>query len=247
MRNHLFVLGILFALGGATSALSAPAPAPAASSAPAPVYEDDVLVTTSENFLSAHPDLQWRNRGESAYQKSDHAQAQKNFRRAARYADKPSQAMLATMLWNGKGSPPDHALAYAWMDLAAERGYPEFLATRERYWQALSADERKRALEVGTAIYAEFGDAVAKRRLELELARARTRVTGSSLGRAGNVPVQLRLPGGGVSAPIPSTRYYDPRYWEPEQYWQWQDRKWKPPSAATVEVGPVQPVESTHK
>lgn len=232
----MLVLGVVLAVGMAAAAASA-----------AVGEEDDVLVTTSENFLAAHPDLQWRNRGEGAYLKGEYAQAQQKFRNAARYADKPSQAMLATMLWDGKGSPPDHALAYAWMDLAAERGYPAYLATRERYWSALNADERKRALDIGTAIYAEHGDAVAKPRLELELARARTRVTGSGLGHVGNLPVQLRLANGSLSPPIPSTRYYDPRYWDPEQYWKWQDSKWKESSRAHTEVGPLQPVGDPHK
>lgn len=233
MNCRLFVLVALIAVSGTA----------AASSSSAAVTEDDVLVTTSENFLSAHPDLRWRNRGESAYQKGDYPQARELFRSAARYADKPSQAMLATMLWEGKGGTADRALAYAWMDLAAERGYPGFIATRERYWQALSADERKRALDVGTAIYAEFGDDVAKRRLEVELRRARLSVTGSALGHVGNLPIRLRLPNGSMSPPIPSTRYYDPRYWEPEQYWQWQDRKWKDPAKVQVEVGPLRPAE----
>lgn len=235
MKGHLLVLCIASAAGAASWTPSAGA------------TEGDTLVTTSEGFLSAHPDLHWRNRGERAYLEGDYARAQQKFRSAARYADKPSQAMLATMLWNGEGSVADHALAYAWMDLAAERGYPDFLATRERYWQALSADERSRAIEVGQAIYAEFGDAVAKRRLEQELTRARVQITGSHLGRVGNLQVQLRQADGSFSVPVPSTRYYDPRYWQPEQYWQWQDRKWQDPPEGRVEVGPLQSVDDRHK
>ncbi len=62
------------------------------------------------------------------------------FLRAARYADKPSQAMIAQMLWNGDGVPVDRVMAYVWADLAAERGYPAFIATREKFWSELNAD-----------------------------------------------------------------------------------------------------------
>ncbi len=42
------------------------------------------------------------------------------------------QALMAEMLWQGSHDPPqDRAAAYAWMDLAAERGYPELLRQRE--------------------------------------------------------------------------------------------------------------------
>ena len=101
------------------------------------VSED--LVISSESFLAAHPDLNNRHRGMQAYEAGRYPEAMSYFRRGARYADKASQAMVAEMLWKGEGGPRDPALAYAWMDLAAERGYPGFTVMRERYWAQLDA------------------------------------------------------------------------------------------------------------
>src|SRR3546814_9279963 len=70
--------------------------------------------------------------------------------------------MVAEMLWNGDGVERDRALAYAWMDLAAERGYAGFLGLRERYWSALDEAGRARALEAGQEVYAHYGDAAAR-------------------------------------------------------------------------------------
>ena len=55
------------------------------------------------------------------------------------------------------------------MDLAAERGTEWLVVQRERFWEALSADERERAVREGRALYAEFGDPAATPRLEREL------------------------------------------------------------------------------
>ena len=52
-------------------------------------------------FMQGHPDLMWRMRGRAAYAKGEYAYARDCFERAARFADKPSQAMLGEMHWNG--------------------------------------------------------------------------------------------------------------------------------------------------
>src|SRR3546814_6828921 len=90
------------------------------------------------------------------------------FLRAARYADKPSQAMVAEMHWRGLGVPQDRELGYAWMDLAAERMYPNFVIKRERYWQLLDADQRSNAIERGQQLLAEYGDRSEEHTSELQ-------------------------------------------------------------------------------
>lgn len=132
---------------------------PAAGSGPPPrtdAYE--AIVLQSHEFLVYHPDLRFRGLGMQARERGRHEEARIDFRNAARYGDKLSQAALADMLWNGQGGPADRALGYAWMDLAAERGTEWLVVQRERFWEALSADERERAVREGRALYAEFGD-----------------------------------------------------------------------------------------
>jgi hypothetical protein len=85
-------------------------------------------VVNNPGFLSAHQDLLWRRRALRAYGKGYPSRAAVYLQRAAKYADKPSQATYAEMLWNGDGVERDRALAYVWMDLAAERGYRLFVA-----------------------------------------------------------------------------------------------------------------------
>lgn len=206
--------------------LMAPALPSAAEQAPAaraqawkPTAKQQEVLST-HSFLVAHPDMLNRARAMEELKRGDIARAATYFRRAARFADKPSQAGYAEMLWEGQGVARDRAAAYAWMDLAAERGTQLFLAYRERYWEALDPAERTRALEIGQEVYAEYGDAVAKPRLENVMRRARRNIAGSRTGSVGALKIHIPGPGGGTV--IDGSAFYDKQFWEPANYWQWQ-------------------------
>ncbi len=192
----------------------------------------DDAVRTSEAYRFTHADERWRGAGEEAYAKRNLRSAWEFFQRAARYADKPSQAMVAAMLWDGDGVPRDRALAYAWADLAAERGYPRFVATREKYWNALDASERARAIEVGQAVYDEYGDTVAKPRLAQELIRERRdHTTGSRLGNSGPATIKIFDQDTGKVINIPGMIYGDARFWDPAEHWKAVDATWSTAAA----------------
>jgi len=87
------------------------------------------IVHTSA-FLASHPDLRYRKLAQEAVADGRLEEARTYFRYGARYADKLSQAALAEMWWEGRGGEQDRALAYAWMDLAAERGTDFLLGGR---------------------------------------------------------------------------------------------------------------------
>lgn len=200
--------------------------------------KDPMLITAG--FLQHHQDLKYRLLGLEAYKKKEFEDALRFFRRASYFADKPSQGMVAEMYWNGEGTPRDRALAYAWMDLAAERGYEGFIRLRERYWNALDEAERSRAIAEGQAIYARFGDEAAKPRYEVQLRRARKEITGSRTGF--NRGVQLEIPGPAGSQTIEGSKFYDERYWDAKKYWAWQDRIWAKPRIGKVTVGDTETV-----
>ncbi len=201
---------------------------------------EDALMT-SAGFLAAHPDLRYRLHGLDEYRQGNHRDAFRFFQRAAYYADKPSQGMIAEMLWQGQGVARDRALAYAWMDLAAERGYRGFLGLRERYWSGLDEDERARAVSEGQELYARYGDAAAQPRIAAVLRRERRRATGSRVGAVGNV--QIYIPGPGGMKRIDGSTFYDPQYWDPEQYQAWHDSIWMTPRIGTVSVGDPEQVQ----
>ncbi|MBB5208843.1 SEL1-like repeat protein [Chiayiivirga flava] len=198
-------------------------------------------IVGSSVFLHYHPDLRHRRDGMLAMERGANDMALRHFVRAAEFSDKPSQAFLADMHWHGTGVPRDRALAYAWMDLAAERGYPLFVAYRERYWHALDADERARVQDVGAPLYARYGDAVARPRMEHMLRKGRMDFTGS---RVGVVPFGLEVlvpsPTGGWMR-IPEDWAYQERFWHADEYFEWQDEIHDRMPQGVVEIGPIAP------
>lgn len=219
----LVLFPVAFAIAG-----ERPAPPP-----PDPT-EDPLMIRAG--FLGAHPDLRYRLLGLERMKRGRREEAFKFFSRAGFYADKPSQGMVAEMLWNGDGTPQDRALAYAWMDLAAERGYRGFLGLRERYWAQLTEAERARAIGEGQALYAKYGDAAAKPRIAAVLRRERRRMTGSRTGFAGNLKVLVPGPGG-MMEQIDGSKFFDERYWDPDRYQAWHDAVWARPRIGKVTVG----------
>lgn len=210
-------------------------PVHAAGQAPLDPLQDPLILRGE--FLRAHPDLNYRMLGMEALARGRHGEALRLFQRAARHADKPSQAMVAEMLWHGQGAAADRAQAYVWMDLAAERGYPAFIAKREQYWRDLDAAQREAAVEGGRAVYAEYGDKVARPRMAAALRRARLATTGSRTGQqVGNLEISVAGPGLAPTV-IEGARFYDPTFWDPDLYQAWHDATWGrrlPPRAAAA-------------
>lgn len=205
----------------------------------------DADIIDSEGYLLAHPDQRYRLLGNDARRNGRLDEARDYFRRAARYADKLSQGALAEMYWNGEGVARNRPLAYAWMDLAAERGSRLLLAHRERYWAQLTPAERSQAVREGELLYAEYGDRAAKPRLERKLSTARRRVTGSRAGWVGNLAICIEPAHGSCVVTVTGEQYYADRYWIPRKYWEWQDRIiLTPQRPGDVRVGPVEAARS---
>ena len=98
----------------------------------------------------------------------------------------------------------------------------------------------KRALDEGQAIYAKYGDDAAKPRIARTLRRERRTATGSRTGFVGNLTIIAPGPDGSYQS-IDGSKYYDERYWDPEQYQAWHDSIWMRPRIGLVRVGEIEP------
>lgn len=203
----------------------------------------EARVVMTEGFLEHHPDLKWRKLGLEAYRAGRKSEALNAFVQAARFADKPSQAMLAEMLWEGDGVQRDRPRAYAWADLAAERGWPDLLGKREHYWHRLDRAQREEAIEVGLPLLREFGDDAAKPRINTKIKRGRRSVTGSRVGHVGYIVV--RMPANAADPmksgdDVDGSAYYADKYYDPEAYHAWHERVWRERGDGFVEIGELE-------
>jgi uncharacterized protein len=202
----------------------------------------DVLYKLSAN----HPNERYRLFAQKAAATENWRDAAKAFRIAARYADKYSQHRLSLMYWYGVGVAVDRVEAYVWSDLAAERGYPQFLAIRERMWQALTPAQQAAVAQRGSTLYAEFGDPTAKKRFESALFQGRRNITGSHAGFDGGVgfmsPEVLRVQKlSNLNEDILVAKIHNPSRTDPDRYWQQEDRAWK---NGMVGVGEIENVDA---
>lgn len=216
-----------------------------------------IALLNDRQIVAAHPDLFYRDLGVRAYKDGDKQRAVDMFLRAAGYADKPAQAMLASMYWHGDGVAIDRPRGYAWMDLAADRGYKDLLVQREQFWAQLDASGRQRAIAEGRQIYAEYNDEQGLRKLDQELQRTANKATGSRTGFGGN-NLTVRMRGGAAGpglkpkldggptvlggTPVRGIDYYSPMLWSAAPYAKLKDRVWEYAHSeiGTVEVGPLQ-------
>ncbi len=269
MRMRLIGIALGWGIVIAADAVQAERAAPSNASSAQISPEDLKRMKTQQELMgiawvaNQHPDVLYRNLGTEAYQDGHKEKALQFFLKAASYADKIAQAMVATMYWNGEGTPVDHPRAYAWMDLAADRGYRDLLIQREIYWSRMSESERQGALEVGRQVYAEYNDKEGLHRLGLFLSRAPAHITGSHAGwKGGNGGSFFASTSSyGPHAPglqgllnntggfyIDNEKLYGPDLWNPKQYAQLNDMQWNLKSGH-VEVGDLEivrdPAESS--
>lgn len=184
-----------------------------------------------------HPDLFGEFAGLRRYAHKDYAGALKYLEIGAYYADKLSQLSIGLMYMNGEGVEKDPTTALAWFDVAAERGYPNFVSTRDELKAIVSPEQLAKAEEIRKTLEARYGDAVAKPRMVVQLRQGQMQMTGSRTGFNSGVSQlafgppktqQIAIGGG--------TDIYARNRWEPDAYFKTRDAEWK----ATVTVGAVE-------
>ena len=223
----------------------------AAAEAPSDAHakEAAVLSSMAKTNTWGHPDLFFEFAGMQSYADGHYQRAIDDFKHAARFADKVSQLSIGLMYLQGQGVDKDPVTAYAWLSLAAERGYPQFVATRDAVAGQLSAEQRVKADEILKVLLPEYGDAVAKPRLALEMKQ--TMLEESPVGKA---PATVYTSTGATasdlgycSSPeqhdVKNCGFYADWRWNPKQYFAARDELWQASNKPTVTVMPLQPMQ----
>lgn len=209
---------------------------------------DPVVQKTLRNMAATttwyHPDQFGEFSGMRHYAHREFEGAMRDFKSGAYYADKMSQLSIGLMYLNGEGVAKDPVTAYAWLDLAAERHYPEFVATRDRVKNTLSPTQLAAAANVRDQLAQTYGDAVAKPRMIEQLRLGQMQMTGSHTGfdsgihdaTTGTLAGSSPRMNAATAPPVGCSSINSPSCWEPKEYFAHRDAAWN----ATVSVGDVQ-------
>lgn len=236
--------------------LSVLSTAATASEPPSLTNASFMAIDAKQVSVRGRPNEEARLAGLKSYKTGRYRQAADQFERAAYYADKYSQHYLSLMHWYGVGVSADPVEAYVWSDLAAERGSRRLLLIRERMWSQLTPEQQAQARTRGEAMYARYGDDVAKPRAESIIRHFAREMTGSRVGyrnqmiETGGPPIdRIMSPeiGSSMGAYMTSVSGSPDELYGKEgglamlrTYWSEQDRSIE--KAGTVEVGPLKPV-----
>ncbi len=238
---RLIIAAFLLGFWATVSALAADDPA-----------KDPEVQKTLEAMRHAstwfHPDLYGMTQGMLYYSAGKYDAAFKQFESGALYADKLSQLCLGLMYLNGDGVKKDPATGFAWLELAAERGYPQFVATRDEVGKTLNILQLERAKKIHENLAKRYADTVAKPRMAVQLRQGMMNITGSHTGfvNSGLVQVLTHRPhceqaliiGGRMVPQIgcgAMNAFLAKDNWDPKQYFAARDREWIP----LVKVGPL--------
>ncbi|MEO8811088.1 MAG: sel1 repeat family protein [Rhodanobacter sp.] len=218
----------------------------------------EVLAAMSRSSTWGHPDEYGEFTGMQRYAEGNFKAAMKYFLIGARFADKLSQLSIGLMYLNGQGVKKDPVAAFAWVAIAAERKYPQFLATRDAIWATLDSSQREQAKALLEQLYPQYGDPAAKWRMTMRLRWSRSQFTGSYLGFGSDSVSSVTMAqffsgqnkGSGAypkcgaktigGAPITGCgNLYASWRWNPKEYFKARDAEWK----GTVSVGKMQHVD----
>lgn len=178
------------------------------------------LHAMDNSYTEGHPDVINEFAGMHLYAEGDYQGAMKDFLVAASYADKPSQLSIGLMYLNGQGVQKDPMTAYAWIALAAERGYPQFESTREEVWRQLNSSQREQAKVMQQQLSGEYGDAVAQPRM-LQALQQSIASGSASNGAAQSAPTDCAK----IHA-VECKDVYASWFWDPNKYFAGRDAAW---------------------
>jgi uncharacterized protein len=135
------------------------------------------------NYAEHTPGYQSLIEGSRSYKAGQYASAKSKFKQAAYWADKLAQFNLGVMNYHGHGVRQNQARAWAWFELAAERGYPEMVEMARLVHEDLSETQRARGQRIlEQELRPEYGDDARVEHVARHMERERRRVTGSRTG-----------------------------------------------------------------
>lgn len=137
-------------------------------------------------YIEHAPSTESLVRATDAYRAGQFGRAMDHYLGAARWADKFAQYNIGIMHLRGEGVEFNPVRGWAWLEVAAERGYPQFRQSADALWDLFNEEERQAARTIfEEEIAPRYGDETTFQRTEREMRFRKGDATGSRLGSRG--------------------------------------------------------------
>lgn len=148
-----------------------------------------------------------------AYRAGMYFSALSHYKAAARWSDKFAQHNIGIMHLRGEGTEFDPLRGWAWLELSAERGYPQFVEAADSLWALMNESERSRARSIlDNELAPVYADEATLERTAREMRFRLRDATGSRTGSRGMLQMLRVYDASGF--PRPGTEFYDPEKWD---------------------------------
>lgn len=188
------------------------------------------------------PSANTMQRARRAYRANRHRAAFEYYKVAAFWADKLAQYNVGVMYLQGQGVEFDPVRGWAWLELSAERKYPDMVAAADQLSALLDGAQRQAARRIlEEELLPEYGDDVAIERTAKEMRRELRRGTGSRLGSRASLSAVTIIDGNGMTRR--GDEFYDPAKWDFENIVRYETRLMFQLARGRVEAGELVIVE----
>ncbi len=158
-----------------------------------------------------------------------------NYKAASRWSDKFAQYNVGIMHLRGEGTDYDPLRGWAWLQLSAERGYPQFVEAADSLWDLFDAGERERARTIlETELEPVYGDDATFERTAREMRFRRRDATGTRTGSLAMMQMLRVIDSSGF--PRAGTEFYDPEKWDFRNIVEYETRLMHAIHGGTVEL-----------
>lgn len=178
-------------------------------SEPAPERPSD----RTRPYIEHAPSTESVIRATEAYTAGQFDSAMEHYLAAARWADKFAQYNVGIMHLRGEGVEFDPLRGWAWLEVSAERGYPQFSESADALWALFNEEERQAARAIFDGeVEPRYGDGATLQRAEREMRFRKGDGTGSRLGSRGMM--QMLRVYEGFASQRDGMEFYDPEKWD---------------------------------
>lgn len=192
---------------------------------------------------SEHVPSAWEMRqGRQKYRSGNFTGAYWHYLNAAVWADKFAQYNIGVMYLRGEGVEFDAVRGWAWLELAAERGYPDMVQAADQLYELLDAEQRAEGERIlREELLPDYGDETrvpaTARRMDRELRKA----TGTRTGSQAALSFLRVYDGSGISRR--GDEYYAAAKWDFERIVRFETQLMKDLANAGASLGEFRIIE----